>query len=273
MGSGETMETNKRGFTLIEIVIVIAVLGILAGIAIPRFMDSRATAAGSKLLADLRTIDSASSIYQAKKGTTPTLEMLVQESFLADNVVPPYGTMLVVNKDGNSVEYKSVATKYTLNEEGRATYTSDRLTNGTVEQYLAYGNGVTSYNEIVKLAQEAIASGSKGGGNINNHIGLDKFPPVEASLLQSLFGNSYEKNLQWRVNSNWSNSNVVYFATGDTEKSNGRWQAVLVVVNGTLYKAPNGDSISIANGVVDASDVSGALAKLGFEQVGPINGF
>ena len=267
------MERYRRGFTLIELVIVIAVLGILAGIAIPRLLDSRASAAGSKLLADLRTIDSASSIYQAKNGTIPTLEMLVQEGYLADKVVPPYGTMLVVNEGGNSVEYKNAATKYTLNQEGRATYTSDRLTNGTVEQYLAGGNGVTSYNEIVKLAQEAIASGSKGGGNINNYIGLDKFPPVEASLLQSLFGDSYQKNLQWRVNSNWSNSNVVYFATSDTKTSNGQWNAVLVVVNGTLYKAPNGDNISIANGVVDASDVPGALEKLGFEQVGPISGF
>ena len=44
------------GFTLIELVIVIAILGILAGIAIPRFMDAAATARGAKMLADMRTI-------------------------------------------------------------------------------------------------------------------------------------------------------------------------------------------------------------------------
>jgi len=62
----------RRGFTLIELVVVIAILGILAGIAIPRFLDATATARGAKIVADLRTIDSAIVIYNAKTGTYPT---------------------------------------------------------------------------------------------------------------------------------------------------------------------------------------------------------
>ena len=64
---------NKKGFTLVELVVVIAILGILAGIAIPRFMDATATARGAKIVADLRTIDSAVSMYYAKKGDYPTI--------------------------------------------------------------------------------------------------------------------------------------------------------------------------------------------------------
>lgn len=63
---------GKKGFTLIELVVVIAILGILAGIAIPRFLDATATARGAKIVADLRTIDSAIVIYNAKTGTFPT---------------------------------------------------------------------------------------------------------------------------------------------------------------------------------------------------------
>ena len=63
---------GKKGFTLIELVIVIAILGILAGIAIPRFLDATATARGSRIVADLRTIDSAIVIYNAKTGELPS---------------------------------------------------------------------------------------------------------------------------------------------------------------------------------------------------------
>lgn len=63
---------GKKGFTLIELVIVIAILGILAGIAIPRFLDATATARGAKIVADLRTIDSAIVIYNAKTGKVPS---------------------------------------------------------------------------------------------------------------------------------------------------------------------------------------------------------
>jgi type II secretion system protein G len=62
---------RSSGFTLIELVIVIAILGILAGIAIPRFMAAQEEARGAKLLADIRTIESAANMYAGKNGTYP----------------------------------------------------------------------------------------------------------------------------------------------------------------------------------------------------------
>lgn len=59
----------KKGFTLIELVVAIAIIGILAGIGIPRFLDAQATARGAKIIADLRTIDSAYNLYNIKTGT------------------------------------------------------------------------------------------------------------------------------------------------------------------------------------------------------------
>ena len=67
----------KKGFTLIELVVVIAILGILAGIAIPRFMDATASARGAKILADMRTVDSAMQMYYMKVGKYPQSLMLI----------------------------------------------------------------------------------------------------------------------------------------------------------------------------------------------------
>ncbi len=264
---------RRPGFTLIELVIVIAILGILAGIAIPRFLDATASASGSKLVADLRTIDSASAVYQAQTGTIPDMAKLVDAKYLAANVAPPHGTMLIVNKDGASVKYETSATVYVLDEEGRATYTSNRLTNGRVEQYLALGDGLASYNEIVRLAQAALAGGVKkgGGGAINQSI-LDTnkgFPAVEASLLKEVFGDSYAGSLHWKTDADWNISKVIYFATDNTASG---WKAALVVVNGTLYKSTSGNTADIS-GVSSSGDMAAALTAKGFEAVGPISGF
>ncbi|MHC1718751.1 MAG: competence type IV pilus major pilin ComGC [Acidaminococcaceae bacterium] len=86
---------NKKGFTLVELVVVIAILGILAGIAIPRFMDATASARGSKIVADMRTIESAESMNYAKNGSYVDLSGLVTNGFLAAPPVPPSGSYII----------------------------------------------------------------------------------------------------------------------------------------------------------------------------------
>ena len=134
---------KQRGFTLIELVIVIAVLGILAGIAIPRFLDSTASARGSKLVGDLRTIDSAIMIYQAKTGSYPTeLNQLTEttndgsgQQLLAAIPVPPNSTMLVEQNNGKEKSFNPDATTYAITD-GRATYTCAEGNNKNLNFYL-----------------------------------------------------------------------------------------------------------------------------------------
>jgi type IV pilus assembly protein PilA len=62
---------SKKGFTLIELVVVIVILGILAMLVIPRVTEYRKTATVKTCVGNIRTIKSAMSVYYASSGHDP----------------------------------------------------------------------------------------------------------------------------------------------------------------------------------------------------------
>ena len=103
---------RRKGFTLIELMIVVVIIGILAAVAIPNFVEMTDEAKAARIQADLNTMGSAVEIYYVKNGSYP--------SSISD----------MVDKSGNTGYLRSVpeppvsGTSYNLNSStGEITYT------------------------------------------------------------------------------------------------------------------------------------------------------
>ena len=65
-------EDKQKGFTLIELMIVVAIIGILASVAIPAYQDYTAKAQVSEAFSLASSAKSAVSLYYAENGSFPT---------------------------------------------------------------------------------------------------------------------------------------------------------------------------------------------------------
>lgn len=68
---------KRRGFTLVEIMIVVAIIALLASIAVPGFLRARKRAQATRILNDLRILDGSIDLYAIENnkasGANPTL--------------------------------------------------------------------------------------------------------------------------------------------------------------------------------------------------------
>ncbi|WP_461420754.1 type II secretion system protein [Gudongella sp.] len=79
------MNKKRKGFTLIELVVVIAILGLLAALAIPRFGNVRDDAEKATLVADARSVYTSVMMYYAENGSYPTAETDLGPNYLDVN--------------------------------------------------------------------------------------------------------------------------------------------------------------------------------------------
>ncbi|TYO95057.1 type II secretion system protein [Desulfallas thermosapovorans] len=107
---------NRRGFTLVELMVVVVIIGILAGIAVPKYGNITEKSERSAVEANLRTIDSAISMYRAANGSYP------EDATAADDVT-------TLNDYLQEWPSGPGTAKYGI-EEGRAIVTSTNAVGG-----------------------------------------------------------------------------------------------------------------------------------------------
>jgi len=118
---------NQKGFTLVELIVVMAILAILAAIAVPKYNQVTANANNQATSSNVRTIVSAVQLYQAAhNGALPTSSASVEE-FLQSPIASlgpsgatytyssASGTITIVgNSPTSGVSYTSTVTAGTI---------------------------------------------------------------------------------------------------------------------------------------------------------------
>lgn len=80
---------DDRGFTLIELMVVIVILGILAGLIIPRVMGRPDEARRAKAKMQIESIETALKLYRLDNGAYPTTEQGLQALVEAPSIGQP----------------------------------------------------------------------------------------------------------------------------------------------------------------------------------------
>ncbi len=117
----------KRGFTLVEILIVVVILGILAAIVVPQFTTAADDARTGNMDTQVSTIQNQIELYRAKTGAYPTLAELQQVGDPADG---HFG--ILVNNDylktSPANPYYAGALAYDIADDGSAAWDYDDAT-------------------------------------------------------------------------------------------------------------------------------------------------
>lgn len=121
--------SNSAGFTLIEIMVVVFILGLLATLVAPKIIGRTDDARRTKAAADIRAIEQALQLFKLDNGHYPRdIRELISpagggawnaEGYLDREPIDPWGVPYVFSSDGNSYLVKSYGADGSDGGEGK----------------------------------------------------------------------------------------------------------------------------------------------------------
>ena len=131
----------RRGFTLIELVVVVLVMGILAAVAAPKMFDTATTAKGNASRQSLIVIRDAIELYKAQNGAYPG--QTATGTALADDLKPfikgPFPKAVIRGSSANA------SVKYGATTSAEATPTTDWIYDKTDGSFIINDTGYAQY--------------------------------------------------------------------------------------------------------------------------------
>jgi type IV pilus assembly protein PilA len=103
------MKSNQKGFSLVELLVVVIIIAIVAAIAIPNLLSSRRAANEASAISSLRTIHSAEAVYLSTLGGNTGYATAAQLG--TNNLVDPVLGVASATKSGYSFTVTVPATQ------------------------------------------------------------------------------------------------------------------------------------------------------------------
>jgi len=140
------MKQYARGFTIVELLIVIIVIGILASISVVAYRGSQERAEYARAQTDMKHIDDALTVYKAQTGAYPVQLGFVDTSTVLSSLVPSYLDKASILSAKNGYRYV-----YASNDVG-SDYSLLRFKGNDISACTALPGVETGGNPLLKTA-------------------------------------------------------------------------------------------------------------------------